>query len=132
MELLLRAALLDWLRGDPVLASALNAMEEEAPIAASPPWLGLVASASADWSTKTAPGREVRVALELTTRGDDPTATADLVTAIEARIATMPRNHAGFTLAGVQFLRARSERRPRGIRAVLIEYRFRIIQTSTE
>lgn len=67
MENRFRAALLDWLRADPALAS-LNAIEEESPLSASVPWLGFAASASIDWSTKDVPGREIRLALELATR----------------------------------------------------------------
>src|SRR5690606_19888909 len=76
MESELRAALIDWLRGDAVLAGLVNAVSEEAPSRASLPWLGIAASASADWSTKDRRGREVRVALELQMRGDDPAAAA--------------------------------------------------------
>ena len=91
MENLLRAALLDWLRADPALA-ALNAVEEESPLAASPPWLGIVASAAGEWGAKEAPGREIRVALELHTRGDDPEGDGALVRAIDAEGHTVA-NH---------------------------------------
>jgi hypothetical protein len=126
MEVPLRAALLAWLRADPALA-ALNALTEEAPSRASPPWLAIAASASADWSCKTAPGREVRVALELHCRGDTPDAPAALVAAIEARIAALPREQDGFAVITAQFLRARAEQRGESRRAILIEYRFRLL-----
>ena len=128
METLLRAALVDWLRADPALAATLNSVTEEAPVRASHPWLAIAASASADWSTKERRGREVRVALELYCRGDDPATTADLVRAIELRVETLPRDHAGFTVATTQFLRARAEQRPGNIRAMLMEYRFRLLE----
>ena len=41
METMLRAALVEWLRTDATLAGLLNAVAEEAPTRASPPWLGL-------------------------------------------------------------------------------------------
>ena len=72
METALRTALTGWLRADPILSTIVNAIEEEGPVAASPPHLALVASASTDWSSKTSRGREVRLALELVGRGDDP------------------------------------------------------------
>ena len=72
MESTLRSALIAWLAADPGLTASLNNITEEAPVRTSPPWLGLVASASADWSTKDRRGREVRVALELHTRGEEP------------------------------------------------------------
>ena len=127
METGLRAALIAWLRADAVLANLLNAVTEEAPSRASPPWLGLVASASGDWSTKDRAGREVRVALELHCRGDDPGTAAALGRAVEARIEALPRSQDGFAVATIAFLRARAEQRPGNLRAVLFEYRFRLL-----
>jgi hypothetical protein len=125
MEVPLRAALIAWLRADPALA-ALNAVCEEAPSRTSLPWLAIAASASADWSCKTHAGREVRVALELHCRGDTPDA-ADLVAAIEARVESLPRDQAGFVVVTNRFLRARAEQRGESRRAILIEYRFRLM-----
>ena len=126
MEHDLRAALLDWLRSDPALA-ALNAVEEEAPLRTGPPWLGIVASASTDWSTKDRAGREIRIALELHTRGDDSGADGTLVKAIDQRIESLPRIQGAFEIASSRFLRARAERRAKNLRAVLMEYRFRLM-----
>lgn len=127
METPLRAALLGWLKADPALA-ALHILTEERPLRAPVPWLGLAASASADWSTKDRRGREVRIALELHGRGDNPATLAALARAIEARIEALPTGQAGFTLATIQFLRSRAEQREHGTRAVLIEYRFRALE----
>ena len=127
MEIALRAALIAWLAADPILASALNAVTEEAPARASLPWLALAASASADWSCKSYAGREVRLAIELHCRGDTPDSAAALVAAIEARIAALPRAQASFAVATIQFLRARAEQRGESRRAILLEYRFRLL-----
>lgn len=127
MEVPLRAALLAWLAADPVLASRLNAITEEAPSRTSLPWLAVAASASADWSCKDRRGREVRVALELHCRGDTPDAAADLVAAIEARADALPRDQDGFAVITAQFLRARAEQRGESRRAILLEYRFRVL-----
>ena len=129
MELSFRAALLAWLSADPLLAAGLNAIVEEAPLRTSPPWLGIVASASTDFGHKTGIGREVRVALELQTLGDDACGTADLVAAIEARIADLPADHPAFRIASLTFLRARTEQRSEARRAVLLEYRTRVVAT---
>lgn len=126
MEMRLRTALLAWLRTDPALAP-LNAVTEEAPSRTSLPWLALAASASTDWSCKSHVGREVRAALELHGRGDDPAATLDLVAAIEARVTSLPRGQAGFSVVTVQLLRARAEQRGESRRAILLEYRFRLL-----
>lgn len=127
IEARLRAALIEWLAGDPAIAEQLNAIEEEAPVAATAPWLGIAASASTDWSTKTQSGREIRIALELTTQGDQPSGDAAMLAAISQRIEALPRRQSGFGVAGTQFLRARTERRARNMRSTLLEYRFRTL-----
>ncbi len=132
MEVPLRAALLAWLAADSWLAARLNAVVEEAPARTSLPWLAIVASASTDWSTKTRPGREVRIALELHCRGDAPDAAGDLVAAIEARVASLPRMQGSFEVASTRFLRARAEQRAESRRAILIEYAFRVLALTGE
>jgi len=127
MEIELRAALIDWLNADPLLADRLNAVVEEAPSRVSPPWLAIAASASGDWSTKDRRGREVRIAFELHCRGDDPETAFDTMLAIEERIEALPSPQAGFAIASLVYLRGRIEQRPGNRRAVLLEYRFRLL-----
>lgn len=127
MEVPLRAALIAWLAADPALAGTLNTVVEEAPGRVALPWLAIAASASADWSTKEQPGREVRIALELHCRGDRPDTAATLVSAIESRVVALPAAQAGFRVVTTQFLRARAEQRAANTRAILIEYRFRVL-----
>ncbi len=129
METQLRAALIAWLAIDPALSAALNDVTEEAPSRSAPPWLGIAASASTDWSTKQRKGREVRIAFELHTRGEEGAETAALVALIEERIETLPRPQPGFHIATTQFLRARAEQRPPNRRATLLEYRFRLLES---
>jgi hypothetical protein len=128
MEQELRAALIAWLASGPAPLDTLNAVEEEVPERAAPPWLAIAASASADWSTKDRIGREVRVALELHTRGDEVAGDAALVRAIDRRVEDLPRMQDGFHIATIQFLRARAERRANNARAMLLEYRFRCLE----
>ena len=129
METTLRAALVEWLCADAILANLVNTIAEEAPSRTAPPWLGIVASASTDWSTKDRAGREVRIALELHCRGDDPGTAAAIIPAIEARIEALPRIQPDFEIVTTTFLRARAEQRPANTRAVLLEYRFRLLST---
>ncbi|ANY18802.1 hypothetical protein A6F68_00267 [Tsuneonella dongtanensis] len=131
MEELLRPALLDWLRTDPALGD-VTAIEEEVPARATPPWLAVVASASADWSTKDRVGREVRLAIELHSRADDPRADAPLVSALDRRIEAFPKAQDGLEIASIRFLRARTERRANNARATLLEYRFRCLAALPE
>lgn len=127
MESALRVAMVEWLRTDPLLTARINAIEEESPVRAAPPWLGIAASAAADWSVKDRRGWEVRVALELVDRTDDPAATGALAAAVERRIAAMMPEQEGFHLVSLHFLRSRTERRARNMRAVLLEYRFLLL-----
>lgn len=126
MENDLRAALIMWLKADPALAE-INAIEEEAPLSTSPPWLGIAASASIDWGSKDRAGRETRIALELETRTDLPAADTSLLAAIERRVLDLPPFQPGFELASIRFLRSRSEARADNRRGALLEYRFRIL-----
>ena len=128
MEHALRAALIDWLRNGPAPLDTLNAVEEETPLRASLPWLGVAASASADWSTKDSKGREIRVALQLASRGDDIPADGALVRAIDKRVEDLPRLQGDFHIASITFLRTRTERRAKNIRSTLLEYRFRCLE----
>lgn len=131
MENRLRADLIEWLRNDPALID-INAMDEESPLRSSPPWLGISASASTDWGTKDRPGREVRIALELETRIDDPDADTDLLGAVESRVLELPPYGQGYELASIRFLRARSEQRDDNRRGALLEFRFRLFHAFTE
>jgi hypothetical protein len=127
MEIALRTALISWLAADPGLSAQLNAVVEEAPSRTALPWLAIAASASADWSAKDRSGREVRIALELHCRGDRPESAAALTAAIETAIVALPAQQAGFRVVSTLFLRARAEQRGANTRAILIEYRFRIL-----
>lgn len=131
MENSLRAALVDWLQNAPDL-SGLNAIEEESPLRASAPWLGIAASAASDWGSKDRDGRDIRIALELVTRGDDPAADSALVKAIETRALSLPTPQPDFEIVTARFLRGRTEKRSNNLRAALIEFRFRILATPSE
>lgn len=129
METIFRRDLLAWLAEDPALSAGLNAIAEEVPVSSPPPWLGIAASASADWSAKAALGREVRVALELTAREDAPETIALLGEALERRVATLPAAQAGYRVVVTHFLRSRAERRAGNVRRLLSEWRFLILAT---
>lgn len=129
MEIAFRAAVIGWLAADPVLAAGLNAIVEEAPIRTALPWLALTASASTDWSNKSGRGREIRIALELNYRGYEQLAEADLIGVLEARMESLPvdQSTAGFRIASLTFLKARAEQRGEALRALVLEYRARVL-----
>ena len=129
MELAFRAVIVAWLAADTTLAAELNAIVEEAPLRTALPWLALTASASTDWSTKTGRGREIRFALELNYRGYEQLAETGLISAIEARIESLPANQnaAGFQIASLTFTKARAEQRGEALRSLVLEYRARVL-----
>jgi len=59
-----------------------------------------------------------------------PESAGDLVAAIEARIASLPRAQAGFTVVSRRFLRARAEQQAESRRLVTLEYVFRLLATT--
>lgn len=129
MELAFRAVVMAWLAADTALAAGLNAIVEEAPLRTALPWLALTASASTDWSTKSGRGREIRVALELNYRGYEQLAEAGLISAIEARMESLPADQsaAGFQIASLNFTKARAEQRGEALRVLVLEYRARVL-----
>lgn len=131
MENALWHHLIEWLRAAPELLE-INSIVEEAPLSVSPPWLGISASASTDWGTKDRPGREIRVALELETRIDDPGADGPILAAIEQRVLEFPPFHPSLEVASIRFMRARSEARANNLRGALLEFRFRIFSANPE
>lgn len=132
MDHVLRAALLAWLNASPDLSGQLNSISEDNVASASAPFLTIAASTAADWSTKDRSGREIRIAVQLSTRGDDAAADGVLVSQIEKRISSLPRAQSGFDIINTRFLRARTQRLPRNQRAVLLEYSFRLFETPSE
>ena len=129
MEIAFRAALITWLATDSALSMGLNAIVEEAPLRTPLPWLALTASASTNWGAKDVRGREIRVALEFNYRGDDPLSESALVGAIERRVEAMPADQsaAGFRLVNLTFMRAKAEQRGEALRALMLDYRARVL-----
>lgn len=132
MEYLLRSALLDWLRSGPSPLDHINTYEEETSLRTTPPWLGISASASQDWSTKDRRGRVIRVAIEIVARGDNSQFHAELLRAAAARIEDMPRLQDSYHIVNITFLRGRNELRAKNLRAGLLEYQFHCLETVSE
>ena len=67
--------------------------------------------------------------LELNYRGDDPLSEAALVAAIERRVEMMPADQraAGFRIANLNFMRAKAEQRGEARRALMLDYRARVL-----
>lgn len=127
MEIPLRAALLAWLASDTTLSASLNEVVEEAPSRVALPWLAITGSASTDWSTKTSTGLQTAITLEMRMRGDVAASGSALVTALQSRVASLPRVQSGFTIASIGLLRSQAKQLPENNRSVVLEYRFRVM-----
>lgn len=127
MEIPLRAALLAWLASDTTLSASLNEVVEEAPSRVALPWLAITGSASTDWSTKTNTGLETTITLEMRMRGDVAGSGSALVSALQSRVASLPRAQSGFTIASIGLLRSQAKQVPENNRSVVLEYRFRVM-----
>ena len=69
----------------------------------------------------------MRIAIELHCRGDQPATAGELTATIERRVSALPTVQPSFQVVTVQFLRARAEQRAANTRAILLEYRFRLL-----
>ena len=52
---------------------------------------------------------------------------ANIAEQVDARVLSLPADLAGFRVVTAQFLRGQAERRERNARAILREYRFRLL-----
>jgi hypothetical protein len=110
----------------PALIGVLSGVYDGPPPRAPFPYISL-SCLSGDWSTKTATGREVRLALTLWDDGEEATRLHSLMGHVEDAVAGMARDLAGWRVASNVFLRALVARDPAGPWAGLTEYRIRIL-----
>ncbi|WP_338142971.1 tail completion protein gp17 [Sphingobium algorifonticola] len=124
-EMAVRAAALAALRGDAALDALLNGMFDGPPGKASAPYAILGDCIGADWGTKDAPGREVRLTLIVQDKGETGAALAEMLALADAAIGriTVP----GWQVASARLLRSRIVRaREEGWRAT-VDYRVRVL-----
>jgi len=89
-EIALRAAVLNWLRGDTGLTAAFTGLHGESPVRASEPYLSIGATEAIDWSHKTGTGRDIRLTLIIVQRGQSADAMQEILSLVENRMAAMP------------------------------------------
>jgi hypothetical protein len=123
-----QAALVAALAARPALASAVSGIFDGPPPRAAYPYVLVDDGATTDWSTKTASGREHRLAITIWDDGASAARLQNLMAEAEAAIEAMPRSLTGHRVASLVFLRARVVRDPDGPWAGLIEYRARTIE----
>jgi hypothetical protein len=127
--LVLQAAAVSALRAHPVLANVLTGVYDGPPPRAAFPYIAINDGFTSDWSTKTATGREVRLALTVWDDGEEPTRLSSLMGHAEDAMAAVARDLPGWRIAGIVFLRSMIVRDPSGPWAGLVEHRVRMLAT---
>lgn len=123
----LQTALVTALQTHPALAATLTGVYDGPPPRADFPYISVADGLVSDWSTKTATGREIRVALTVWDNGEVATRMHDLMGHAEDAVAALPRDLPGWRVASLVFLRTLVARDPQGPWAGLVEYRVRLL-----
>ena len=115
------------------LVAALAALDvtgvyEGAPPRAGFPYVAIGDPVSSDWSSKSARGREHRLAVTIWDDGRTPARLHGLMAAAEDAIEALPRDLPGHRVASLVFLRARIARDGDGPWGGMIEYRARTME----
>ena len=110
----------------PVMAG-VSGIYDGPPVRASFPYVSISDGSGSDWSTKTAPGREIRVALTVWDDGEEPARLHGLMHHVEDAVAGIERDLDGWRVASVAFVRAMVVRDPAGPWAGLVEHRVRVM-----
>lgn len=123
----LQAALVNALETHPALSDVLTGVFDGPPPHAAHPYVSIADGLVSDWSTKTATGREIRLALTIWDDGEEAARLHDLIGDVEDAVAALPRDLAGWRIASCVFLRSMVARDPAGPWAGLVEYRVRML-----
>jgi Protein of unknown function (DUF3168) len=124
---ILQEAAVSALEAHPVLTAELTGIYDGPPPRAAFPYISVADGIISDWSTKTAPGREIRLALTVWDDGEEASRLHSLMGHVEDAIAAMPRDLSGWRVASLVFLRSIVVRDPAGPWAGLVEHRVRML-----
>ena len=125
--LAVQAAAISALGAHPALAD-LTGIYDGPPPRALFPYVSVGDSLVSDWSTKSAVGREIRLALAVWDDGEEPSRLHGLMGHVEDAIAAMPRDLPGWCVASNVFSRSLVVRNPAGPWAGLVEFRVRVLE----
>jgi Protein of unknown function (DUF3168) len=115
------------LQAHPALAQVVTGIYDGPPPRAPFPYISVGDGVSTDWSTKTAGGREIRLALTLWDDGEDATRLHTMMAHVEDAIAGMARDLPGWRIASLVFVRSMIIRDAAGPWAGLVEHRIRTL-----
>ena len=122
-----QAAVVEALGNSVPVMAAVSGIFDGPPSRASFPYVAISDGSSSDWSTKTAPGREVRAALTVWDDGEEPARLYGLMHDVEQAVAGIERDLDGWRVASVAFVRSLVVRDPAGPWAGLVEHRIRVM-----
>lgn len=120
-------AVIDWLAGDAALMARVNGVFHRMPARIAAPFVALDDVLATDWSTKDRPGRELRLAFVIRDGSDDAAPVAGIASALETRLASIPRNGTGYRLVSLVPLRSRTVRID-SLWLLTLDYRARLLQ----
>jgi Protein of unknown function (DUF3168) len=123
-----QTALVAALEAHPAIAVNCGVYDGPEPRAAFP-YISVTDGLVSDWSTKTAVGRELRMALTVWDDGEEAARLHDLMGHVEDAVAALPRDLAGWHVVSIVFLRSLIARDAAGPWAGLVEYRLRVLAT---
>ncbi|HMS21593.1 DUF3168 domain-containing protein [uncultured Sphingorhabdus sp.] len=127
---ILQSALVTAVETHPVLADELTGVFDGPPPRAAFPYISINDEVSADWSTKTATGREIRMGLTVWDDGESATRLHQLISHVEDAVAALPRDLSGWRIASIVFLRSFVARTAAGAWAGVVDYRIRMLSTA--
>ena len=122
-----QAAIAEALRNSVPVMAGVSGVYDGPPSRAAFPYIALSDGSGSDWSTKTAPGREIRVALTVWDDGDEASRLSSLMGHVEDAIAAMPGDLPGWRITSCVFLRSMVVRDAAGPWAGLVEHRVRML-----
>ncbi|WP_448501673.1 DUF3168 domain-containing protein [Sphingomonas sp.] len=129
----LHEAVLAALKGDPLLRERLTGMFPAAPVRAAEPYGVVGDPQTSDWSTKDAPGREARIAIELHETGETPVVLRELVEEVSRAVWAMPAALGeGWGIVSRTPLRERIARGKGARWTATIEWRVRMLRHDFE
>jgi Protein of unknown function (DUF3168) len=111
----------------PALSLVLTGVFDGVPPRQPFPYIAVSDGVVTDWSTKTATGRDIRLALTLWDDGEAATRLHDIMAHAEEALAAIPRDLGPWRVASNVFLRSLVARDPAGPWSGLIEQRVRVI-----
>jgi hypothetical protein len=107
----------------------LNGSYDGPPLTAACPYATVETGPESDWSHKSGTGRELRLSVLVRDKGERPARLRNIMAAVEAAVAEMGSDLAGWRLVNLVFLRGSMLREPGAAWAAAIEYRARLLKT---